>query len=434
MTLERGLPPARATLLVWVYALAARALAPLAYRRVRRKLAAHGTDPSRFRERLGHATLPRSEGPLMWLHAASVGESLSVLRLIAQLGEMHPSLNFLLTSGTATSAQMLATRLPPRCQHQFAPLDGPAYVKRFLNHWRPDAAVFVESEMWPCMLRGAARRGIPLALLNARISERSARGWARMGGTARYLLSLFTMIHCQDARTAEHLTALGAPNALHGANLKAMAAPLPCDAAALEFLRDQIGDRPVWTAASTHPGEEEVVLSAHLAVLRTHPEALMILVPRHPDRADAVAQMIETAGLTYGRRSAGALPGAQDQVYLADTLGELGLWYALAPVACIAGSFTPVGGHNPFEAAHAGAAVLHGPLYVNFAQAYAQMDAKGAARQVADTSELAAAVSHLFSAPDDLRAMQDAALNFAHAQDDQLAALATTLCAALKLG
>ncbi len=434
MTQERGLPPARATLLLAAYALAARALAPLAYRRVRRKLEAHSTDPSRLRERLGHATLPRPEGRMLWLHAASVGESLSVLRLIAQLGEMHPSLSFLLTSGTATSAQMLASRMPPRCQHQFAPLDGPTYVRRFLDHWRPDAAVFVESEMWPSMLRGASRREIPLALLNARISDRSARSWARMGGTARYLLGLFSMIHCQDARTAGHLTALGAPNAWHGANLKAMAAPLPCDAAALEFLRDQIGDRPVWTAASTHPGEEEVALSAHLALLNTHPEALMILVPRHPDRAAVVAQMIEAAGLTHGRRSVGALPGAQDQVYLADTLGELGLWYALAPVACIAGSFTPVGGHNPFEAAHVGAAVLHGPLYVNFAQAYAQMDAAGAARQVADAGGLGAALQGLFSAPEDLLAMRNAAQQFAAFQDDHLAALATTLCEALKLG
>jgi 3-deoxy-D-manno-octulosonic-acid transferase len=429
-----GGPPARPTLLLRTYAVASRILMPFAYRRVRRKLAAHGTDPARIRERLGHATQARPEGPLLWLHAASVGESLSVLRLIAQLGQTYPAQNFLLTSGTATSAQMLATRLPPRCQHQFAPLDSPACVTRFLDHWHPDAGVFVESEMWPNMLRIAARRGIPLALLNARISDRSARSWARMGGTARYLLGLFTMIHCQDARTAGHLATLGAPGARHGANLKAMAGPLPCDAAALEELRAHIGKRPIWIAASTHPGEEEMALAAHKTLLNAHPEALMLLVPRHPDRADMIAQMIETSSLTYTRRGAGALPGARHQVYLADTLGELGLWYALAPVAFVAGSFTPVGGHNPFEAAHAGAAVLHGPLHVNFAAAYAQMYAAGAALQVADASDLGAALTHLFSAPADLRAMQDAARQFATTQDDQLAALATTLCAALKLG
>ncbi len=434
MTRESAGPLARPTLLLRAYGIASRALAPLAYRRVRRKLAAHGTDPVRVRERLGYPTLPRPEGPLLWLHAASVGESLSVLRLIDQLGQMYPALNFLLTSGTATSAQMLASRLPQRCLHQFAPLDSPVCVRRFLDHWRPDAGVFVESEMWPGMLRGAARRGIPLALLNARISDRSARGWARLGGTARYLLGLFSMIHCQDARTARHLTALGAGNAQQGANLKAMAGPLPHDAAVLADLRDRIGDRPIWTAASTHPGEEELMLSAHHTLLKTDPGALLILVPRHPDRAGRIAQIIEAVGMSSTRRSVGGLPGAQDQVYLADTLGELGLWYALAPVACIAGSFTPVGGHNPFEAAHAGAAVLHGPLYANFAEGYAQMDAAGAARQVADAVELGAALQGLFSAPAEICKLQDAARQFAAAQDDQLAALATTLCAALKLG
>ncbi|PVA12097.1 3-deoxy-D-manno-octulosonic acid transferase [Pelagivirga sediminicola] len=417
-----------------VYALASRAALPLAYRRVARKLAAHGTDPARIVERLGHPTQERADGPLLWLHAASVGESLSVLRLIAQLGQMHPGLNFLLTSGTATSAQMLATRLPPRCVHQFAPLDSPACVGRFLDHWRPDGGVFIESEMWPNMLRLAAARGVPLALLNARISDRSARGWARLGGTARHLLGLFAMIHTQDARTAAHLADLGAPDARQGANLKAMSGPLPCDAPALADLRADVADRPVWTAASTHPGEEEIALSAHKAVLAELPRALMILVPRHPDRAGAIAQMIGHAGLTYTRRSAGAGPEAGAQVYLADTLGELGLWYALAPVACVAGSFTPVGGHNPFEAAHAGAAVLHGPLYANFAESYAQMDAAGAARQVADAQDLGRAVRHLLATPADLGAMQDAARQFAAAQDDALEDLAATLCAALKLG
>ncbi|WP_203228050.1 3-deoxy-D-manno-octulosonic acid transferase [Roseovarius dicentrarchi] len=426
--------PGGSTLLLRAYGAAARVAAPLAYRGVRRKLAAHGTDPARIRERLGRATVPRPDGPLMWLHAASVGESLSVLRLIAHMGACDPRLNFLLTSGTATSAQMLATRLPPRCIHQFAPLDSPAYLRRFFTHWHPDAAVFVESELWPNTLRMAARRGIPLALLNARISDRSARGWGRMPRTARALLGLFAMIHCQDARTAAHLADLGASNARHGANLKAMAGPLAFDAVQLVELQNRIGARPVWTMSSTHPGEEEVALNAHAALLRTHPDALLILAPRHPDRAEEIAKMIKTAGFTQSRRSAGTLPGAQDQVYLADTLGELGLWYALAPVACIAGSFVPVGGHNPYEAAHAGTAVLHGPLYVNFAQAYAQMDAAGAARQVADADQLADTLRTLLGAGDDLKAMRQAALGFANAQDDQLAELSTTLCAALKLG
>ena len=433
MTEGGGAPSARPTGILLAYGLAARILAPLAYLRIRRKLHTHGTPPERIRERLGCATLPRPAGKLLWFHAASVGESLSVLRLIEHLGQKDAALHFLLTSGTATSAQMVASRLPVRCFHQFAPLDSPSNVTRFLDHWHPDAAVFVESEMWPNMLRIAARRGMPLALLNARISDRSARGWARLGGTARHLLRLFSMIHCQDARTARHLSDLGAVAARHGANLKAMAGPLPTDGAVLEDLRAHVGARPVWIAASTHPGEEEVMLSAHRTLLDNHPDALMILVPRHPDRAGAIAAQISAARATFSRRSIGAPPARTDQVYLADTLGELGLWYALAPVACIAGSFVPVGGHNPYEAAHAGSAVLHGPLYANFADAYAQMDAAGAARQVADANDLGAVLTGLFSAPSKLRDMQEAARRFAAAQDNQLATLADTVCAALKL-
>ncbi len=421
------------TLLLRTYALASRAIAPLAMRRVRRKLAAHGTSEARIAERMGHASMPRPAGDLLWFHAASVGESLSILRLIAHLGETHPALNFLITSGTATSASILAQRMPPRCRHQFAPLDAPAAVTRFLDHWQPSAGVFVESEMWPNMLRTATRRGIPLALLNARISDRSARGWARIGGTARHLLDHFAVVHCQDARTADHLRRLGCDRAAQGANLKAMAGPVPYDGAALAQVKGQIGARPVWAMASTHPGEEEVAITAHRALLGAQPEALLILIPRHPERADAVADLLHKAELRHARRSASGQIDPSAQVYLADTLGEMGLWYALAPIVCVAGSFVPVGGHNPYEAAHAGAAILHGPLYANFAAAYAQMDAVGAARQVEDARALGAALLELNAAPDALATMQANAAEFAAAQDDLLDDLASTLCAALRL-
>ncbi|WP_281968115.1 3-deoxy-D-manno-octulosonic acid transferase [Roseovarius nanhaiticus] len=422
--------PGRPTPLVRAYALAARGLAPLAYRRSLRKLAENGMDAARIAERMGHSAQPRPEGRLVWFHAASVGESLSVLRLIEHLGETHKALNFLITTGTATSARIIAGRMPPRCRHQFAPLDSPAAVARFLDHWRPDAGVFVESELWPNMLRGAAARGIPLALLNARISDRSARGWARIGGTARYLLGHFRMVHCQDARTAVHLRSLGCTHAAEGVNLKAMAGPLPHDAGALDALQNELGARPVWVMASTHPGEDEIAIAAHRAVLERHPEALMILVPRHPERAGDIAALAAKAGLSTARRSTNEVIG-KSQVYLADTLGEMGLWYRLAPLVCVGGSFVPVGGHNPYEVAHGGAAVLHGPLYANFADGYAQMDAAGAAREVADANELGAAIAHLFAAPEDLNAIRARATAFAAAQEDKLSDLASTLCAAL---
>lgn len=424
----------RPTGLLRAYAVLARGLAPLAYLRVRRKLARHGTDPARFGERLGHATLPRPTGRLAWFHAASVGESLSVLRLIEQMGAQFPALSFLITSGTATSADLVARRMPPRTCHQFAPLDSPAAVTRFLDHWCPDAGVFVESELWPNMLRGAQARGVPLALLNARISDRSARGWTRIAVTARHLLDLFAMIHTQDARTTAHLHRLNIAQASTGVNLKALAGPLPVDGAALRTLENTLGPRPVWVASSTHPGEEQVMLQAHAKVLRHHADALLILVPRHPDRAREIVKLIDAQGLKTAQRSAGHLPDAATQVYLADTLGETGLWYRLCPIVCLGGSFTPVGGHNPYEPAHAGAAVLHGLLYANFTGAYAAFHQNGGATEVADADALAASVADLLDNPDALAAQRALSTGFAAAQDGQMGALIETLSRALRLG
>ncbi|MFD0857715.1 3-deoxy-D-manno-octulosonic acid transferase [Roseovarius aquimarinus] len=421
-----------ATPLLRAYSLGTRLLMPLAFRRSARKLAEHGMEAPRIAERMGHASLPRPAGTLVWFHGASVGESLSVLRLIETLGAARPDLDFVITSGTATSARILAQRMPPRCRHQFAPLDSPAAAARFLDHWRPDAGVFIESELWPNLLQAAAARDIPLALLNARISDRSARGWTRIARTARYLLSLFAMVHCQDTRTAQHLRALGCGIAEAGANLKAMAGALPYDDAALEALESDLGGRPLWVMASTHPGEEEIALRAHAAVLERLPDALMVLVPRHPERADEIARMIDAHGLGHTQRSRGAGIGVAP-VYLADTLGEMGLWYRLAPLVCVGGSFVPVGGHNPFEVAHGGAAVLHGPLYANFAAGYASMDDAGAAREVADAEALGRALGDLLATPQDLSAMRRNARAFAAEQQGSLEDLATALCAALDL-
>jgi len=422
-----------APLPVRLYRVAAGLVAPVAWRRVSARLAEQGVPAARRRERMGHASAPRPEGRLIWFHAASVGESLSVLRLIGRLGGMLPDAGFLITSGTATSARVVADRLPPRTAHQFAPLDTRPALRRFLGHWRPDAAVFVESELWPQMLIETRAAGVPMALVNARLSDGSARGWKRFAATARFLMNHFRMIHCQDARTAGHLRALGLAQARHGVNLKALAGALPVDEAALADMRARIGARPLWLASSTHPGEDEIVLAAHKAVLAAQPSALVILVPRHPERAGAIAGLITGAGLAVARRSGGEEIGETTQVYLADTLGETGLWYALAPLTCLCGSFTTVGGHNPYEPAHAGSAILHGPLYANFAEAYAGMDAADAARQVADAPALGGAVAGLLADRAALGAMRAAARAFAARQEDVLDAFAEALCAALSL-
>ncbi|MEM7596717.1 MAG: 3-deoxy-D-manno-octulosonic acid transferase [Pseudomonadota bacterium] len=406
---------------------------PVLFPRVARKLRAFGTAPDRVKERNGHATEPRPTGRLLWCHAASVGESVSVLRLLSHLGEQHPDLSFLLTSGTATSAQIVANRLPPRTRHQFAPLDTPQAVNRFLAHWAPDAALFVESELWPNMLDKAHQAGIPLALVNARISDRSARNWSRARATAHHLMKNFRVIHCQDTRTVEHLRALGLEHAHHGANLKAMSAPLPVDRAELTRLKATLGTRPVWLASSTHPGEDEIMLDAHQRVLAHHPEALLILVPRHPERAGAIQDSIASQHLRAAQRSQGEDPSQDHALYLADTLGETGLWYALSPITCLCGSFTPVGGHNPFEPAQGGSAILHGPHYANFAEIYAAFDAAGAALEVCDGDALAQSVLRLLTQTKTRRSMTTAANAQLTHQTEGLTRVARDLSKALEL-
>ncbi|MBY5989231.1 3-deoxy-D-manno-octulosonic acid transferase [Roseovarius atlanticus] len=428
------MPHTAAPLPVRLYGVAANLLERLAYKRVSENLARQGIPANRLPERQGHATAPRPDGDLMWFHAASVGESLSVLRLIEHLGQTHPDLSFLITSGTATSAQIVGKRLPPRTTHQFAPLDSRRVVTRFLDHWRPSAAVFVESELWPQMLRLTHAAGVPLALVNARISDTSARNWKRFPRTARHLMDHFRLIHCQDDRTAHHLRDLGLAQAEPGLNLKSVAGPLPFDRDELHRMQSLIAGRPVWLAASTHPGEDEVVLKAHRAMTGGNADALLILVPRHPERAHDIERLIAEHRFEGARRSTGMTITGQTRVYLADTLGEMGLWYALSPLTCVCGSFSDVGGHNPFEPAHAGSAVLHGPRYANFAEAYAQMQAENACIEVADADDLSAKLTTYLDDPAALDALRDRTRAFAATQAGVLEDFAATLSNALGLG
>ncbi len=425
----------RPTLVYRLYVAISALLAPLAFRRISKKLAAQDVPAPRIRERLGRATMPRPDGPLIWFHAASVGESLSVLTLIARLGTLHPDLSFLITSGTATSAKLIAQRLPPRSVHQFAPLDAQAPLNRFLTHWHPDGAVFVESELWPQMLIRTKATGIPMVLLNARLSDKSVRTWHKLPATAALLLEQFDRVLTQNQITADNLVALGADPArvAVGENLKATSAPLPVDPAALEAMQAQIGPRPVWVASSTHAGEEEIVLDAHKLLLANHPDLCLILVPRHPERADTVKALITQAGLRFAQRSAEAPLAPDSQVYLADTLGETGLWYTLCPLVFLGGSLLPIGGHNPFEVAQAGGAVVSGPHVTNFAETFDALQEAGAVRIVNDSAELALVMKTLLDAPGELDAMRTAATGFVTAQSDRLDTVATNLSRDLQL-
>ena len=428
--------PARApTLPLRLYRGATTLIAPLVWAVVSRKLRRHGVPAERMHERLGVATQPRPVGPLVWFHAASVGESLSVLALIAAMAARLPQTSFLITSGTATSAELIGKRLPPRTRHQFAPLDAAGPVGRFYAHWRPDAGIFVESELWPLMLVRGAERGMPLALLNARLSEKSVRGWRRVPQTAQAVLDSFTVMITQNRKSADDLLAIGAdPDRVRsGVNLKSTSAPLPVDPETLAALEAALDGRPVWVASSTHPGEEPVVLAAHKVLLEEIPTLCLLLVPRHPDRGGEVAALIAGAGLTSARRSQAQPVTADTQVYLADTLGETGTWYALSRVVFLGGSLLPIGGHNPFEPALAGAAVLTGPHVANFAETFAPLLACGAAVEVADTDELAQAARLWLREPARLEAAASAAADFVADRQSALAEIVDTLCSELAL-
>ena len=416
--------PGGATPLYTLYSGLTRLAAPLVLHHVGRKLSGQGVEARRIRERAGRASLDRRPpGELIWFHGASVGESLSVLSVIDRLARRRPDAHFLVTSGTASSAQILARRLPPRALHQFAPLDAPQYIDRFLDHWQPRAGIFVESELWPGMLVRARDRGLRLALLNARLSEKSARGWARHPDTARMVLDCFDILLTQNATIAERLRLMGADaeRLSVGANLKAAAAPLPVDEITRDELRRALGDRPAWAASSTHPGEDEIVLDAHALVLERHPDALLLLIPRHPERGDDLQRMIAERGLACTRRSAGERITAATQVYLADTLGETGTWYAACPLILLGGSLLPdIGGHNPFEPAVSGAAVLTGPHVANFSETFGPMIDRGAATEVATPTEIAGTVGDWLASPALLAEKRAAARAFARTEASAL--------------
>ena len=423
------------TLLYNLYCGLVSLVGPLIWRKVRAKLQAAGVPKNRQQERLGHANLPRPNGILIWFHAASVGESLSVLSLIKRLGASLPHAEFLITSGTPTSAELIAKRLPPCARHQYPPLDSADPVGRFLDHWQPDAAIFVESEIWPRLIVETAKRGTPLALLNARLSDKSVVGWTKRPKTARFILNHFNLFLTQNDKTATNLIAMGAPpeKVQRGTNLKAMSDPLPVDAEALSKTREQIDNRPVWIASSTHPGEEETVLAAHVALLKRWPDLLLLLIPRHPERRNELTKLTEGEGLTLALRSADQPITAQTQVYMADTLGELGTWYTLCPIVFLGGSLKKIGGHNPFEPAQTGASIITGPSYFNFSETFAPLIAAGGAIEIRTAVDLSTAVSQWLMDPVSLQSARNAAKSCVNIQVTALNMVVETLCKHLLL-
>jgi len=371
---------------------------------LRRRLARGKEEAGRIAERRGRPTLARPPGRLLWLHAASVGETVSVLSLLGALLAEDPALHVLMTTGSATSQRLLASRLDAlglggRVHPQFAPWDVPRWLTRFLAHWQPQALVLVESELWPNLLSLAGGRGIPMALVNARLSARSFDRWRRLPGAARRLLGRFRWITARSEEDAQRLRALGASVVDSPGDLKAAAPDLPADEAELARLRALLGRRPVLLAASTHPGEEEVVAEAARLLREARPEALTIVVPRHPERGPALAALLGGAP----RRAAGQDPRGDHPFWIGDTLGELGLYYRLAPLAFIGNSLPPAqpgGGHNLLEAARLGCALATGPRAFNFDATRQRLAADGALALVSDAASLAGWALRMLDAPE----------------------------------
>jgi 3-deoxy-D-manno-octulosonic-acid transferase len=378
------------------------ALTPWARHVLRRRERRGKEEAERLPERMGQPGRPRPDGPLIWIHAASVGEALSTLPVVERIARRDRAPHVLVTTGTVTSARLMADRLPDRAFHQYVPVDCAPWVTAFLDHWRPDAALWTESELWPNLVTQTGARGIPMALINARLSRRSFRRWRRLPWLGKPLVRAFRLIAAESTASAERYTKLGGREVVAPGNIKHAAAPLPVDDMELVGMRSAVGGRPLWIAASTHPGEEKLVAEAHRAIRRRHQQLLTIVVPRHPERGAAVMADLAADDITLAQRSKTQMPGATTGIYVADTLGELGLFYRLAEIVFVGGTLAPKGGQNPIEPAMLDSAILHGPSVENFADIFDALTTAGGSFPVADASALAAAVMRLLDSRDAL--------------------------------
>lgn len=373
------------------------AMVPLAPALIKSRLKQGKEDPERVGERRGLSLGARPHGPLVWIHGASVGEVLAAAALIERLRALN--LRILLTSGTVTSAAIVAKRFPADIIHQYVPYDSPRYVARFLDHWQPSLALFIESDLWPNLILSAAARRMPMVLINGRMSPRSFPRWRRARNTISALLGQFEVCLAQSETDAERFAALGARNVITTGNLKLDVPAPPADSAKLEKLMAMTRGRPVMVAASTHPGEEETLIETHRRLAGFFPGLLTVVVPRHPDRGNAVASLVTASGLHFAQRSREELPAANADIYIADTLGELGLFYRLAPIVFVGGSLVEHGGQNPIEAVKLGAAIVHGPHVFNFSDVYQALDEAGGARLAVSQEMLLKQLGQLLSDP-----------------------------------
>ncbi len=384
---------------LYVYLLFADILTGVANRKLEARLKAGKEDPNRINERRGQTPNIRPEGEVIWFHAASVGESIALLGLIENIVEERPLTNILITTGTTASANLINTRLPKKTIHQYVPLDVGKFVCGFLDHWKPNLAVFTESELWPCLITTTHAREIPLILINARISRKSFSKWKWVKGLFSSILSKFDIILCQDENTAKFIRKLSKskidPKVV--GSLKESAPPLPFSEEDRAVISNQIGSRPIWLAASTHEREELMMAEAHEHARRFSRRLLLIIVPRHPNRGKKICSDLRNLGWQVSLRSGGEEINNYTEIYIADTFGEMGLWYRISSISFLGGSMTEVGGHNPFEPATLGSAILHGPHVWSAAEAYEELGKVKASLQIKNPEELSQAIVDLLN-------------------------------------
>ncbi len=404
-----------------LYRLASRVLAPVLPFWLKRRARAGKEDVTRLSERFGRTRLERPEGPLVWLHGASVGESQMLRPLIDLLLAHDEHLHVLVTTGTVTSANLLAEHLPARAIHQYLPADTPGSVRRFLGHWQPSLGIFAESELWPNLIFEARRQNVRLALVNARMSDKSLAGWQKRPKAAYTLLSAFNYIHAADDKTSSGLSALSGRGIEPGGNLKNAAPALPVNEKELARFQTALGDRPVWCAASTHRGEDPFILDAANQVKAGTENPLLLLAPRHPERADEIAHLIEQSGLSYMRHSGGGVPETTTDVWLMDTLGQMGLAYRLSQIAFVAGALIKgLKGHNPLEPARLNCAILTGRYISSFADIYLDLFRFDAAKRILEPEQLGPEILSLLENQEQRDKLAVNAKTFALAQTDVL--------------
>lgn len=391
--------------------------------------------PERILEKKGICGLTRPKGEVLWIHAASVGESQSALILIKRITNITPNINILITTGTVTSAELMAKRLPSNAFHQFFPLDHPKWVKKFIDHWQPSAVLWMESELWPNMLNEIKVNNIPAILVNAHMSDKSFSSWKKMKPLAKHCLSAFTKILCQTNKDQKYFDYLGANKTVVTDNIKYAADPLGHNQHDLNTLKDSINNRPIWVFASTHDGEELLAYNTHKLLKQKIPNIMTIIVPRHPDRRkDIACELHDPDIITEFRGNAKILPHSHTDIYIADTLGELGLFYSIAPITCIGRTFSNDGGggHNPIEPAQLSCAILYGPNVQNLQDIFDDMNKENVALKILDPEHLYKTLLRLFNDKDETSNLQRSALAHSKKKDHLIDTITSEITDTLK--